>query len=61
MKGGVVYETVFLCVSTYMKLIFKNVYFTVIAIIFPVLIGGIYGYTAYKGDASVIRTAFCRQ
>ncbi|AUG56922.1 MAG TPA: ABC transporter permease [Ruminiclostridium sp.] len=48
----------FLCVSTYMKLIFKNVYFTVIAIIFPVLIGGIYGYTAYKGDASVIRTAF---
>lgn len=48
----------FLCVSTYMKLIFKNVYFAIIAIIFPVLIGGIYGYTANKGDSSVIRAAF---
>ena len=48
----------FLCVFMYMKLIFKNIYFTCIAIIFPVLIGGIYGYTANNVDSSLIRTAF---
>ena len=48
----------FLCVFMYIKLIFKNVYFTCIAIIFPVLIGGIYGYTANNADSSLIRTAF---
>ncbi|MDQ2088118.1 ABC transporter permease [Herbivorax sp. ANBcel31] len=41
-----------------MKLIFKNIYFTSIIIIFPVLIGGIYGYTAKGTDDSLITTAF---
>lgn len=48
----------FLCVHMYMKLIFKNIYFTSIIIIFPVLIGGIYSYTANNSDDSLVRTAF---
>lgn len=48
----------FLCVHIYMKLIFKNIYFTSIVIIFPILIGGIYGYTINNIDDSLVRTAF---